>query len=202
MILSGWGGSGLQSLEWYPRCGGRGSARWPGCTGQGLAQLHRSWKQDQARKNSGGKQKLARKHPGGTQGLAWMHGGGMHGLTRLRGGGTQGLAGRCGSGGQGLVRRAGSGFVRLGLAGMRDHTDNPEVQGGGDVCWAELLDKMAAKSRRPQAREPPETDSAVNASAPPQRLRRWAASAHGLSLGSWSGPDARRAGQHRSWLAP
>ncbi|KAF6390368.1 hypothetical protein mRhiFer1_007935 [Rhinolophus ferrumequinum] len=189
---------------------------------QNLAKMHGSGLQEMAWVYGGGQQQgLPQLQGGGMLGRAQMpgremqcHGGGMQGQPKIQcQGRQQGLTGCCGMGSQGLawllhwggqslVRRAGPGFRGLGLAGMRDCTEKPEVQGGSDGCWAEPLEKMAAKARSPQAREPPETDSAVEASEPRQPLRRRAASAHGLSLGSWSGSDARRPGQRRSWLAP
>lgn len=71
------------------------------------------------------------------QGLAQRlrGGGGMQGLAEWRGLGGQGLAWLLDCGVQGLVRRARPGFGGLGLAGMHDHTEKPQGQGGGCFGW-------------------------------------------------------------------
>ena len=70
---------------------------------------------------------------------------------------------------------------------MRGSTEKP---GNGRSCWAQTLEKMAAKTLTMGTLQLRKAGSAVEASETGKPPRAWAASSHVHSLGSWSGSDA------------
>lgn len=101
------------------------------------------------------------------------------------GGGGQGLAWLLDCKEQGLVLW--SCFGGQDPAAMRCSAEKPE---NGRSCWAQTSEKMVVKAWTTGARQPRETNSAVEASELGQPPHRGAASSHCSSPGSWFGWDA------------